>query len=146
MSNIRIARDGVVLGDFSLEHVAEGAFSGAFLPTDDALTSGSVEWVKLVAVSGVEFPFSAFPVPPVPAPPMAPPPPLPAKYNGVYRSSDEKVLVGLCAGLAHKMEVEPGLVRFGVVLTWFFTASATFWIYWFALLLPKLPTRNLRRS
>jgi phage shock protein PspC (stress-responsive transcriptional regulator) len=103
---------------------------------------GSVEWIKLASVSGVTFPASAFPPPPAATPPA---PPLPDQYSGIYRSSDEKVLVGFCGGLSHRLNVAPGLVRFLLVLTWFFTWSATFWIYWFALLLPELPTRQLRQ-
>lgn len=143
MSQIRIARDGIVLGDYTLDEVSLGAQSGTFRPTDDALITGSLEWTKLSSVSGVTFPASAFPVPVAPA---APPPPLPDQYRGVYRSSDEKVLIGLCGGLAHRANVAPGLVRFVLVLTWLFTWSATFWIYWFALLLPALPTQHLRRD
>jgi phage shock protein PspC (stress-responsive transcriptional regulator) len=143
MSQIRIARDGSVLGDYTLEQVVEGAQSGTFRPSDDALITGSLEWSKLIAVAGVTFPASAFPAPPAP---VAPAPPLPTQYSGIYRSSDEKVLLGLCGGISHRVGVAPGLARFVLVLTWFFTWSATFWIYWFALLLPALPTQHLRRD
>ena len=146
MSQLRVARDGAVLGEYPLDQVAEGAMIGTFLPTDDALAHGTTSWIKLAAFSGIQFPASAFPPPPAPSAPVAPPPPLPASYGGIYRSADEKILTGLCGGLAHKMGVDAGLVRFGLVLTWFFTASITFWIYWFALLLPKLPTKHLHRG
>ena len=142
MSHCRIARNGAVLGDFTPEQIAEGALAGNFQPTDDALQEGATVWVKLVTVPGVQFPKLAFPPPPAQS---APPPPLPSEYSGIYRSSDEKILVGLCGGLAHKLGFNAGVVRFVLVLTWVFTYTVTFWIYWFALLLPKLPTKYLPR-
>jgi phage shock protein C len=145
MSQLRIARNGVVIGDYSLSQVQDGLTAGNFLATDDALVSGAMEWVSLGMVPGLAPTHGGF-APPLPPPPKPPPPPLPSTYNGLYRSGDEKVIIGLCGGLAHKLGVDAGLVRFGMVVTWFFTFSATFWIYWLSLFLPRLPTRNIPRS
>jgi phage shock protein PspC (stress-responsive transcriptional regulator) len=63
-------------------------------------------------------------------------------YRGLYCSSDEKILLGLCGGLAHKYGLQPGVVR-GLVFI------LTFWMLWFpyliAFFLPKLPTRDVPR-
>jgi phage shock protein PspC (stress-responsive transcriptional regulator) len=61
-------------------------------------------------------------------------------YNGLYRSSDDKVILGLCGGLAHKLEMPVLLVRLIMfIILWF----GVVFIYFVALFLPKLPTKNL---
>jgi phage shock protein PspC (stress-responsive transcriptional regulator) len=64
-------------------------------------------------------------------------------YRGLYCSSDEKVLLGLCGGLAHKFGIQVGVVR---ALMFFLTI----WVLWFPYLigffLPKLPTRDVPRA
>jgi phage shock protein PspC (stress-responsive transcriptional regulator) len=65
-----------------------------------------------------------------------------SEYWGFYRSSDDKVLGGVCAGLAHKWGINRGALRFG----WFLAALFT-WIPFFVYIgcwmsFPERPTRN----
>ena len=60
-------------------------------------------------------------------------------YNGIYCSSDDKYLLGLCGGLAHKFSLPVALVRIVFFASsWFFIG----WIYFAGLFFPKLPTKN----
>ena len=61
-------------------------------------------------------------------------------YKGLYCSSDDKIVLGLCGGLAHKFNLQSSVVRFGVVLVvvvFFFIG----WFYLVGLFLPKLATK-----
>ena len=62
------------------------------------------------------------------------------EYNQLYCSSDDKVLLGFCGGLAHKLKMPVALVRLLMFLAaWFFVG----WLYFIGLFLPKLPTKNM---
>jgi phage shock protein PspC (stress-responsive transcriptional regulator) len=62
------------------------------------------------------------------------------RYRGLYCSSDEKMLLGLCAGLAHKYDIQVGVVRAIV----FLFAMFVLWIpYLVGFFLPKLPTKGV---
>lgn len=65
---------------------------------------------------------------------------LPIEYDGFYRSSDEKVLFGVCGGLSHKFGIQLGLVRVLVFFSLFFFVG---WLYFGGLFVPKLPTKNI---
>jgi phage shock protein PspC (stress-responsive transcriptional regulator) len=58
------------------------------------------------------------------------------EYEGFYRSSDEKVLAGVCGGLAHKYKTKPITMRVLAVFVPF-----GFILYLVALTLPVLPTK-----
>lgn len=62
------------------------------------------------------------------------------EYDGFYRSSDQKILLGVCGGIAHKFGIQLGLVRFGFVLASFFFIG---WVYFGGLFIPKLPTKDV---
>lgn len=62
------------------------------------------------------------------------------EYDGFYRSSDQKILLGVCGGIAHKFGIQLGLVRFGFLLASFFFIG---WIYFGGLFIPKLPTKDV---
>lgn len=64
----------------------------------------------------------------------------PVGYEGFYRSSDEKLFLGVCGGLSHKFELQLGLVRFLVIVSCFFFIG---WLYFGGLFIPKLPTKNV---
>jgi len=55
----------------------------------------------------------------------------------LYRSSDEGIVNGLCAGLAHKWGVSPAVVRI-VTILFFFPMP----LYILGTLLPAIPTKN----
>ena len=61
-------------------------------------------------------------------------------YDGFYKSSDEKVVLGVCGGLAHKFKLQIGLVRFLVFLSMFFFIG---WAYIGGFFIPELPTKNI---
>lgn len=62
------------------------------------------------------------------------------EYDGLYCSSDDKIVLGLCGGLAHKLKLQTSVVRFGVFLSLFFFIG---WFYLVGLFLPKLPTKQI---
>jgi phage shock protein PspC (stress-responsive transcriptional regulator) len=67
---------------------------------------------------------------------------LDARYRGLYCSTDDKVLIGLCGGLAHKFGLDVGYVRAGVFLVGFFVI----WLpYLLGFFLPRLPTKGISR-
>jgi phage shock protein PspC (stress-responsive transcriptional regulator) len=64
----------------------------------------------------------------------------PSEYDGFYTSSDEKVLLGVCGGIAHKFGIQVGLVRVGFFIAGFFFIG---WIYIGGFFIPKLPTKGV---
>ena len=64
----------------------------------------------------------------------------PVGYEGFYRSSDEKVFLGLCGGLSHKFGLQLGLVRFLTFVSLFFFIG---WLYIGGFFIPKLPTKGV---
>jgi phage shock protein PspC (stress-responsive transcriptional regulator) len=63
-----------------------------------------------------------------------------APYYGYYRSSDDKMIAGVCAGLAHKWQVNRGGLRFAVVLGSFFIGIPLFVYAACWIILPERPT------
>jgi len=64
------------------------------------------------------------------------------RYRGLDCSSDEKMVLGLCGGLAHKFGVQVSVVRVVV----FFVMMFVLWIpYLVGIFLPKVPTRGVPR-
>lgn len=54
------------------------------------------------------------------------------------RDINNGMVFGVCAGLANHLNLEVGLVRLLMVLSWFLTGSITFWGYIIAaIVLPK---------
>jgi phage shock protein PspC (stress-responsive transcriptional regulator) len=62
------------------------------------------------------------------------------EYDGFYRSSDEKILLGVCGGLAHKFDIQLGLVRVLVFFSGFFFIG---FLYFGGFFIPKLPTKGI---
>ncbi len=139
MADLRISRKGIILGDFTLEQIIDGARTGNFLPSDDVLQKGNSSWTKLRNIESVEFPKSIVPSPLVECEAL----PRPPEYSGIYRSSDQNMLTGFCAGIAHRFGIHRGVARFVFVILFIITGSILFWVYWLSLLLPKLPTKNV---
>ena len=59
-------------------------------------------------------------------------------YDGIYCSSDEKMILGFCSGLAHKFNVNIGVMR----IIAFFSVGYCY-LYLVGIFLPKHPTKNL---
>jgi phage shock protein PspC (stress-responsive transcriptional regulator) len=64
-------------------------------------------------------------------------------YRGLYCSSDDRIIFGLCGGLAHKFDLPVTNVRIVVGILGLFVL----WVpYLLAILLPKLPTKGVPRA
>ena len=59
--------------------------------------------------------------------------------NNLYRSSDEKVIAGVCAGLAHKFDLNMTGLRWGMALVTLFLSGipAIVYIGLWAILKPR---------
>ena len=65
------------------------------------------------------------------------------RYRSIYRSSDEKLILGLCGGLAHKFGLPAGVMRIIVFISMWFLVG---WLYFVGIFLPQLPTKGIPRS
>ena len=65
------------------------------------------------------------------------------EYSGLYRSSDDKILSGICGGLAHKYNQETKTLRIIAVVALFipFTSWLVAICYLLSFLLPSYPTK-----
>ena len=61
------------------------------------------------------------------------------RYHSLYCSSDDRIVLGLCGGLAHKFGTPTAAMRFLVFISFFFFIG---WLYLVGIFLPKLPTKN----
>ena len=119
------------------------ARSGDLAPDDLVWKEGMAEWAPASKVKGL-FPagVAASNPPPLPSSAQAvadvPAENLDSRYNGLYRSSDQKMLAGVGGGLAHKFGVPLATVR---VLLIFIPLGIPFYIA--ALFFPKLPTKGV---
>ena len=50
-------------------------------------------------------------------------------YKKLYRSVDDRMISGVCAGIADYFDVDPTLVRLIFVLGFFASVSGLFWAY-----------------
>lgn len=51
------------------------------------------------------------------------------EYKRLYRSVDDRMIAGVCAGIADYFDIDPTLVRLLFVLGFFATGSGLFWVY-----------------
>jgi phage shock protein C len=51
------------------------------------------------------------------------------EYKRLYRSRDDRMIAGVCAGIADYFDIDPTLVRLLFVLGFFATGSGLFWAY-----------------
>jgi phage shock protein PspC (stress-responsive transcriptional regulator) len=59
------------------------------------------------------------------------------RYAGLYRSCDQRIILGVCAGLAHKLNMPLLAVRAAVVAL---LPLLMGWAYFLGVFLPALPT------
>jgi phage shock protein C len=76
------------------------------------------------------------------APPEPPAIPFDARYLRLYRSADDRVVFGLCGGLAHRWGVPATLIR---LLMLVLVCGMVGLAYPFAIFLPALPTKGRPR-
>lgn len=62
------------------------------------------------------------------------------RYGSLYRSSDEGMILGLSAGMAHKFNAPVGVIRIFWVVTAFFVFG---FLYFGGIFVPRLPTRGV---
>jgi phage shock protein C len=51
------------------------------------------------------------------------------EYKKLYRSVDDRMFAGVCAGIADYFDIDPTLVRLLFALGFFVTGTGLFWIY-----------------
>jgi len=51
------------------------------------------------------------------------------EYKRLYRSVDDRMVGGVCAGIADFFDIDPTLVRLVFVLGFFASVSGLFWAY-----------------
>jgi phage shock protein PspC (stress-responsive transcriptional regulator) len=124
------ARDGQVFGPTDRQGLAEMAAARHLTQSCEVWRGSAGRRVLAGAVEGLGFP-------------PAGPPPLSKRqedprYSGLYRSSDQRMLLGVCAGLAHKL----GVPVIGVRIVFFLSLYVLVgWAYFLGLALPALPTK-----
>lgn len=134
-------RNGPVAGSI-LKQLAR---SGELAVSDLVWREGMAEWAPAAKVKGL-FPeaVTAVAPPPLPASPLAvadaPLTNLDERYGAIYCSSDQKMIVGLCGGLAHKFGLPPAVIRVIMIFIPFGPVA-----YIAAFFLPKLPTKGVPR-
>ena len=52
-----------------------------------------------------------------------------SEYKRLYRSVEDRMIAGVCAGVADYFDIDPTLVRLLFVLGFFATGSGLFWAY-----------------
>jgi phage shock protein PspC (stress-responsive transcriptional regulator) len=52
-----------------------------------------------------------------------------SEYKRLYRSVDDRMIAGVCGGIAEYFDIDPTLVRLLFVLGIFVTGSGLFWAY-----------------
>jgi phage shock protein PspC (stress-responsive transcriptional regulator) len=139
------AKHGQKTGPVAGSVLKQLARSGELSIGDLVWREGMSEWAAASKVKGLfpEAVIAAAP-PPLPASPLAvaaaPATNLDERYGSIYCSSDQKIILGLGGGLAHKFGIPPAAMR--VIL--FFVPFGTF-AYVAAFFLPKLPTKGVPR-
>jgi len=141
------ANNGQKFGPVDAAMLRQLAETGKLQPTDLVWREGMAEWSPGSRVKGL-FPESvaALTPPPLPVgntvPLTASDTNLDERYNSLYCSKDERIIFGLCGGLAHKFGVPVAAMRFMVFLSLFVFIG---WFYFVGLFLPKLPTKGVPR-
>lgn len=51
------------------------------------------------------------------------------EHKKLYRSVDDRMIAGICAGIAEYFDVDPTLIRLLFVFGFFATGSGLFWAY-----------------
>jgi phage shock protein PspC (stress-responsive transcriptional regulator) len=138
-------RNGQKNGPVAGSALKQLARVGQLSVADLVWREGMSEWAPASEVKGL-FPESVVAVapPPLPVSPLAvadaPATNLDERYGSVYCSSDQKILLGLGGGLAHKFGLPPAVAR---VILFFVPFGIVAYIA--AFFLPKLPTKGVPR-
>ena len=120
-------RDGKRFGPTDFGGLQIMADSWHLLPECKVVPVGGTVTGRAADIDGLVFP--------------AEPPPLPQadpRYDRLYRSSDERMVLGVCAGLAHKWRISVTVLRAVMVLI---LPLLMGWPYLLGAFLPALPTK-----
>ena len=146
-------QSGIQSGPIGTSALRTMSATGQIKATDLVWRQGMSDWALAARVKGL-FPESVAALTPPPLPshayirPSAKPSATSAsanmdeQYNSLYCSSDEKRVLGLCGGLAHKFGLPIGAVRFAALVSMFAFIG---FFYFAGLFLPKLPTKGVPR-
>jgi phage shock protein PspC (stress-responsive transcriptional regulator) len=124
-------RDGAEFGPTNIHGLQAIADCQHLRPECEVWQQGRAERLRAAEVEGLHFP-----------PSQPPPLPFDDRYLRLYRSSDDRVLLGFCGGLAHRWAMPAALVRAGMLVLLGLMVGAA---YPFAVFLPALPTREQAR-
>jgi phage shock protein PspC (stress-responsive transcriptional regulator) len=141
------ARSGQKFGPVDGLGLKQLAASGDIAVSDLVWRDGMAGWVPAGKVQGL-FPegVAAACPPPLPVSPSntlaAPSVNLDERYGSIYRSSDDKIVLGVAGGLAHKFGLPVGIVRALICVSMFFWIGL---VYFAGFFLPRLPTKGVPR-
>jgi len=124
-------RDGEEFGPTDLGGLQVMAACQHLRPECTVWQQGRQERMRAAAIHELQF------APTGPSEPSATP--LDARYLRLYRSADDRIVLGLCGGLAHRWGVPAVMVRTGAVAS---LAVMVGWAYVFSVFLPALPTTD----
>jgi phage shock protein PspC (stress-responsive transcriptional regulator) len=146
-------QNGAQLGPIATAALRSMTATGQIKADDLVWRHGMSDWALAARIKGL-FPESVAALTPPPLPvqrngkSLARPSAraaesnLDERYDSIYCSSDEKKVLGLCGGLAHKFGLPLTALRFVVFLSMFAFVG---WFYLAGLFLPKLPTKGVPR-
>ena len=126
------SRDGEKFGPTDIGGLRKMAASLHLAPASLVWSEGLPAWVPATSLQHLAFPARDAQPPPMPA--MSPADP---RYAGLYRSCDQRIVLGVCAGLAHKLNMPLLPVRAAVVAL---LPLLMGWAYFLGVFLPALPT------
>ena len=137
------SKNGLKAGPVAGSILKQLARSGELSISDLVWREGMSEWAPASKVKGL-FPEGvvASTPPPLPASALAvadaPATNLDERYGSIYCSSDQKIVLGLGGGLAHKFGLPPAVMRIALIFIPF-----GIFAYIAAFFLPKLPTKGV---
>jgi phage shock protein PspC (stress-responsive transcriptional regulator) len=126
------ARDGQVFGPTDRQGLAAMVAARHLTRSCEVWRGGGGHRVLASTVEDLFFP--AAEPPPLPGPEEDP------RYEWLYRSSDQRILLGVCAGLAHKLGLPVIGVRILVFLSLYLLVG---WTYFLGAALPAVPTKSV---
>jgi phage shock protein PspC (stress-responsive transcriptional regulator) len=125
-------RDGSEFGPTDFGGLQAMADCGHLLPACPVWQLGSPERVPADDVGDIHF-----------RRPEAPAAQIDSRCFSLYRSSDERIVFGVCGGFAHRLGMPVIVIRATMLLLCFGMVGCA---YLFGVFLPALPTKNVRRE
>jgi phage shock protein PspC (stress-responsive transcriptional regulator) len=130
------SRDAQKFGPTDLGGLRKMAAALHLIPESLVWSKGLPAWVPATSIETLVFPPREEPPPLLREPLHATDP----RYGWLYRSSDQRVVLGVCAGMAHKWNVPVLAVRVAIVLL---LPLLMGWAYFLGAFLPAVPTKTL---